>query len=354
MEKIIISDIDELIRIIIDTGKTVDFVNIDFTGLYTDVGFKLSGDEDRLNGALNSTICKGLSDFHNDLLKAYCIVKYNSDNLKQLKAVERQKLELVFTVEAGCTDILVAAKDFCDSLKQAVESVTTDMTGSQKTALFLTAILSVGGYYALDSYNTRKSTETAAQSDVTLSENTANKEIALAQIERQKMDSLITVLENSIKSNSAANERAIKFKSQAEKAYHGIIKQSLLAGAKDIHYRGATNVSLDEEQAKELVVSNKKKLDNQNGIHPVEITSIRWTDAENLSVTARSPDSVSTFIMSVDTTYVDKSELDILINDGFGSKDIIYVSGSFKVRGGFIEKAIASGIYKDKPEDNEI
>lgn len=163
MQKVDIGNLDEIIATIAEQNTILDLNSIDFSGLYPEIGIKLIGDESRLNGTLNSTICKGLSDFHNDFLKAYCIIKYNSDNLKQLKQDERQKLEFVYTVNPGCTDILVAAKDFCDSLKQAVDSVTKDMTGTQKTALFLVAVLSVGGYFAFDSYNERLKAEMAAQ-----------------------------------------------------------------------------------------------------------------------------------------------------------------------------------------------
>lgn len=354
MEKVDIDNLDRIIATIAEQNTTLDFNAIDFTSLYPEIGIKLIGDENRLNGTLNSTICKGLSDFHNDFLKAYCIIKYNTDNLKQLKQDERQKLEFVYTVNPGCTDILVAAKEFCDSLKQAVDSVTKDMTGTQKTALFLVAVLSVGGYFAFDAYNERIKAEITAEKETTTAQITAQKEVSLAGIERDRMDKLVEVLEKSIESNNIANERAIKFKSQADKAYEGIVKQSLAAGATEIQYRGATKVKLDQDQAKEMIFKNKQQLVTENGVKAVEIASIRWTDDGNLSVSARTGSGNSIFLMSVDTTYVEPSEVDILINDGFGKKEIIYVNGSFKVRGGFVEKAIASSISKEKPLGSEL
>lgn len=353
MQKVDIHNLDQIIATIAEQNTTLDLNSIDFSGLYPEIGIKLIGDENRLDGTLNSTICKGLSDFHNDFLKAYCIIKYNSDNLKQLKQDERQKLEFVYTVNPGCTDILVAAKDFCDSLKQAVDSVTKDMTGTQKTALFLVAVLSVGGYFAFDSYNERLKAEMTAQKETAIAETTAKKEVSLAEIGRDRMDKLVGALEKSIESNNAANERALKFKAQADKAYQGMVKQSLAAGATEIQYRGATKATLDQDEAKEMISNNKQQLVTETGVRAVEIASVRWTDDDNLSVTARTENGDSVFLMSVDTTYVEQAEVDILINDGFGKKEVIYVNGSFKVRGGFVEKAIASGISKDKPLESE-
>ncbi|EGR1451197.1 hypothetical protein O1D40_001731 [Vibrio cholerae] len=353
MQKVEICDLEEIISQIVEKNTSIDFNSIDFSGLYPDIGIKLIGDESRLNGTLNSTICKGLSDFHNDFLKAYCIIKYNSDNLKQLKQGERQKLEFIYTVNPGCTDILVAAKDFCDSLKQAVDSVTKDMTGTQKTALFLVAVLSVGGYFAFDSYNERLKAEIAAQKETAIVQTTAEKEVSLAEIERDRMDKLVDALEKSIESSNAANERALKFKAQVDKAYEGMVKQSLAAGATKIQYRGATKVTLGEDEARDMISKNKKQLVTETGVRGVEVASVRWTDDGNLSITARTENRDSVFLLSVDTTYVDQSEVDVLINDGFGKKEIIYVNGSFKVRGGIVERAIASGISKEKPLESE-
>jgi|GEM_PF-1508442 len=353
MQKVDIHNLDNFIATIAEQNAALDINNIDFSGLYPKIGIKLIGDESRLNGTLNSTICKGLSDFHNDFLKAYCIIKYNSDNLKQLKQGERQKLEFVYTVNPGCTDILVAAKDFCDSLKQAVDSVTKDMTGTQKTALFLVAILSVGGYFAFDSYNERLKAEMALQKETVIAQTAAKKDVSLAEIEYDRMDKLVGALEKSIESNNAANDRALKFKAQADKAYQGMVKQSLVAGATEIQYRGAIKVTLDQDEAKEMISKNRQQLVTETGVKAVEVASVRWTDDGNLSVTARTENGDSVFLMSVDTTYVEQSEVDILINEGFGKKDVIYVNGSFKVRGGVVEKAIASSISKDKPLEFE-
>ncbi|EGR2828352.1 TPA: hypothetical protein ACMDN5_001906 [Vibrio cholerae] len=345
-------DIDILIEKLKDTHEILDFHSIDFSGLYPEIGIKLIGDEDRLNGTLNSTICKGLSDFHNDFLKAYCIIKYGHDNLKQLKTVERQSLEFVYTVNPGCTSILVEAKEFCDSIKQVVDSVTKNMTGREKTSLFLIAILALGGYYSFDSYNDRIKAELSAEKEVSMAKNANDKEVSLAEIERDKMKSLVDALQASIADNASASKRSNQFIAQADKAYQGIVKQSLTAGAIEIQYQGATNVVLSQDEAKEIVSNNKQQLVTENGIKAVEILSIRWTDDDNLSVTARIVDSTSTFIMSVDSTYVEQTEIEILVNEGFGKKEVIYVDGSYKIRGLSVEKAVATKIFKEDPSLN--
>ncbi|KNH56820.1 hypothetical protein [Vibrio cholerae] len=142
-----VSDFESLLKKVANEQEDFQLKDIDLTKLYPVLGLKLSGDEERLNGQLTSTICKGLTEFHLDLQKAYCIVRYNTDNLQKLRSKDKKQLEVIFKVESGCTNIIADITALLESLKDVVHKATDNMTGRQKTAFFISIVFSIGGAY---------------------------------------------------------------------------------------------------------------------------------------------------------------------------------------------------------------
>tara|TARA_R110002124_G_scaffold102820_1_gene251195 strand:- start:6119 stop:7336 length:1218 start_codon:yes stop_codon:yes gene_type:complete len=107
--------------------------------------------EIKLKGAqfhhsLTSTVMKGLLDFQEGLYRSYCIAKYNSSDLRYLDENERNKLELVIVVNAGCTEILATIQSAIDSIKEFC----VDMTPTQKIVALSLILLAITGYFAIN------------------------------------------------------------------------------------------------------------------------------------------------------------------------------------------------------------
>lgn len=327
-----VSDFEKLIKLISDNTEDVQLKDIDLSKIYPILGVKLTGNEQRLNGQLTSTICKGLSEFHLDLQKAYCIVRYNSDNLQKLRTEDKKNLEIIFKVEPGCTNIIGDLTALLDSLKDVVHKATDNMTGNQKTAFFLTLVLSIGGAYAFSSYT-----------DLQKQKLTSEKEIKLAELNKGQIDTFTTALVDVVKDNNVALEKQAKVDAQTQKGYQGLIKTALLSGATNVDFNGATSAVLDIASASDMVANNQPSLETTEAKHPLDIISIKRTSDDNLSVTAKLESSEATFNLVVNTSFIEPSEIEILFN-GLRNNQLVYVDGSYKVRQGVIEKAIASSV----------
>jgi len=147
MDKLIkiknLSDMEAVLQLLQD-GEDVEVENLDFSNLKP-LQIKIYGDEDKYNGTLPSSLCYGLCDFQNELLKTYCLIKYKTDNLRYLKNADRELLEVVFDIKPGCTDLLASLTDFTKACGEAFSKMTQGMSGTQKTACMIILILSLAG-----------------------------------------------------------------------------------------------------------------------------------------------------------------------------------------------------------------
>lgn len=323
--------LQKLINDISSKSQDNDLSFIDLTSLYPHITVKLEGSND-LNGQLTSTICKGLADFHTDFLKAYCIVKYGSDNLKNLKPAERDKLEIVFNVEPGCTQIFADIKDCLSSLKEVITVASDGLTGNQKTALFLIAIISCGGYFAYSEYIDLQKAQVAASKDISIKE--AN---------NQQIKAWTDSLDKIVIANTKLAETKVKLNAQMDKAYQGIVKTGIAAGATEIKLSGTSSVVLNEKDSKQFTTSAKKPLMTLEQTYTLEIDSIKRTSDGNLTASARVDGSENSFVLAVDTTFIEQDEVNILF-EAFKNGNTVNVHGNYKIRSGAIEKAQASTI----------
>ncbi len=332
-----LSDFEQLVETIISSQDELQLKDIDFSNLYPALGLKLSGNEERLNGQLTSTICKGLTEFHLDLQKAYCIVRYNTDNLQKLRSEDKKQLEVIFKVEPGCTNIIGDLTALLESLKDVVHKATDNMTGNQKTAFFITLVLSLGGAYAFSAYTDLQKAELAA-----------DKEIKLAELNKGQIDTFTTALADVVKDNNVAMEKQAKVNAQTAKGYQGLIKTALNSGATTVEFKGVDTASLDQAAAQDMIANNQAALETKEENYGLEIASIKRSADDNLSVTASLEGSEQTFNVIVNTSFIEQSEVEILF-DGFKNNQLVYIEGSYKIRSGVIEKANASSISSTAP-----
>lgn len=329
-----LDDLNSLVEQLTDNIAELELQNINLSSLYSNIELKLTDSTGNLDGQLSSTLCRGLAEFHQELIKAYCIVKYNTDNLSKLKAEEKAQLEVVFTVKAGCTDIVGDLTNLLNALKGALSKVTDGMTGNQKIALLVLTISGVLGYNAFSDFSTYKTTELAA-----------TKEIKMAELNTAQSNQVISALVDVIKDNSHAMDKNEKVANQINKGYQGLIKTSLAVGAENIEFKGATVASLTKASAERMISSNQPSLTNQEDRLLLEIASIKRT-GNSLSVSVHVQGSDSTFPLAVSTEFFGQEELNVLF-DAFKNNESVYVDGAFKIRAGVIEKGVASAIISN-------
>lgn len=139
-----LSDVESLLHRLKNGEEfTVENLNINFVNV---VNFKIYGDPERYNGTIPASLAQGMCEFQTELYKAYTLVKHGTDNLKHLTKKDREELEIIFKVEPGCTDLIVAIKDVIDSFGIAFERSTQGMTGTEKAiCLVLISLLLTGG-----------------------------------------------------------------------------------------------------------------------------------------------------------------------------------------------------------------
>lgn len=102
---------------------------------------KLIGSQ--FHGSLTSSVMKGLIELQEGINRSYCLAKYGNADLRQLTDTELQKLELVVSIEEGCTDLLGNLQGLIDSLKELLK----DMSPSQKFTIIMAIILGIVGSY---------------------------------------------------------------------------------------------------------------------------------------------------------------------------------------------------------------
>lgn len=323
-------DFQKLLARLSDTNDVITLSDIDLSRIYPTIALKLTGDDNRLNGLLTSSICKGLADFHYDLLKSYCIAKYNSDNLQKLNNTEKKQLEIVFKVEPGCTNIIADITELLNSLKGVIDKATDNMTGNQKTAFFIMCVLGVSGAYTFNQYTDLQKAELAA-----------NKEMKLAELNKSQITTITDTLENIVKDNNLTLEKYAKINAQSEKGYQNLIKAALTSGATKVEYMGSSTAVLEQADLEEISSPTQPQLKTENESYELEISSVK-RNGLNLSVTANR-ENQDNFNLSIDTSYIEAAEIDLLLQ-ALKNKSKILVNGSFKVRDGRIEKAIASKI----------
>lgn len=329
MDKIIISNLDDL-KVILDrinTGEEILISNLDFSVL-SKVTLKIIGKD--YNGKLNSNIVVALNNYQNELQKLYCMVRYNSNNLRSLSLEDKKLLTVEYEIKEGCTEIINALTSFFDTTGRAFEKMTAGMSGNQKTACMIFLILCVTvGWCARDYYTHLASVD----------EN--QKDIAGQRLEIEKIKAIQEGVKATVGNNPKAEKLASDTEKQARNIYSSTIK--LLPSVDNVEITsGISSVNLDKNGISSIIATEKSKLQTVEANKILNIESIKKS-LDRLAITCSETGSDYTFILSVDKSFIEDDEISIIF-DNFKNDKPINVFGSFKVRDGVIEKANATTI----------
>lgn len=315
MNKMIITNEEQLFELLarLSNNEDIALEQIDLTA-FTQVKFKITGEE--YQGTITSSLCYSLTQFHDSLLRLYCLSKYKDENLARLTEADKQKLELTFEVKEGCTlwgvDFGEIASNIGSNLaKLALEK----MNGTQLTIISVMIILALTGIKIYNRYS---------------------------QKEEKKAE--ITENSNTLAQFSALTEKMQEMFERSQEMYIEHLKtykepQSISVSIAD------TEVKLNQADIHELTKRTRRTLTNEDGIKEIEIESIKKT-IDKLVVTARLVNADYTFPLYVDTSFIEKEETDLLF-DAFKNNLSIRVLADFKSFQGKIEKANASSIFSE-------
>ncbi|EMM0854453.1 hypothetical protein ISO73_16325 [Morganella morganii subsp. morganii] len=310
----------------IKQGEQIGIDQIDLSSL-ANVKIKAYGDGDQFSGQLTSSICSGLRDFHTELLKVYCIIRYGSDNLRYLKDSEKEALEVIFKIDPGCTQILVEMKEFISACGDAFKKVTEGMNGNLKATCYIATVLTVAGYFAFDNYSDRQTNLEAAQAE------------ASTQIEQQRI--LKDAVLEALKINGEKPPMIDEIETKASQAYEKALKPLSDADKVEIYSAGKESV-LGNKELNEFIANPTPKLETSESTKILEIEGIKRSP-EKLTVTCSERGSDISFTLYVDLSFINQTEVDILF-DAFKKNKPVSVQGSYKERSGIIERANASTI----------
>lgn len=134
--------------------------------------------------SLTTTVMKGILELQEAILRSYCIAKYDSSDLRHLEGYERNQLELVITVNAGCTELVAETKELLKAFKELL----VGLSPKQKIAvisLLLISITTMYGFNVTQDYFLQKDSN---QTKLALEQDKNQTEIAL---EKEKTNQLL-------------------------------------------------------------------------------------------------------------------------------------------------------------------
>lgn len=338
MEKLIkistLKDMENILTLI-QKGEDIEVESLDFSSLKR-LEIKIYGDEERYNGTLPSSLCYGLCDFQNELLKTYCLIKYKTDNLRYLKNADRDLLEVVFEIKPGCTELLASLTDFTKACGDAFSKMTEGMSGTQKTACMVILILSLAGGSLIY-------TQIEAKHDIAVQKIDAQKDEAKAKTENERMIILRDGMLDAIhKSDGADGEQVAEgIKLHTAKAYEGILKP--LTDADKVEINGAAGkIQLSQNDIHTYVSNPIQKAQHYDQVLEVGIDAIKKSP-DKLTVTCHKVGSDANFVVYVDLSFVEPQEVALLF-DAFKKSSTVKMQGNFKIRAGVIEQANLSSV----------
>ncbi len=331
-----LSDVESLLhRLKKGEEFTVENLNINFVNV---VNFKIYGDPERYNGTIPASLAQGMCEFQTELYKAYTLVKHGTDNLKHLTKKDREELEIIFKVEPGCTDLIVAIKDVIDSFGIAFERSTQGMTGTEKAICLVLISLLLTGAWLVKSHLKNKHEKDMKQLELDEAKEDNNSENERMRILK---DGIVEVLSAS-SATPAARDISEGIQNHAANAVVGVLKG--VSDADKVEFNGLAKIELDQKDIKEMIQNPREKMTNSELTVEVEIEGIKKTP-EKLTVTCRKVGEDYSFPAYVLTEFFDKEETDLLY-DAMKESDTTKLFGDYKIRSGIIELAMISRISK--------
>lgn len=103
---------------------------------------RIDVDGERYHSTVPGELARGIWDLQEAIYKAASFALTGSDDSRRLTAAQRQRLELVFTVSAGSTDLMASLESFFAALGEGFKT----MDDGKKAKVLVTIAVIVAGY----------------------------------------------------------------------------------------------------------------------------------------------------------------------------------------------------------------
>lgn len=180
----------EQLEQLLASPETIDNSHLEI-GDIAPIEIKLVGNI--FHNSITSTVMHGLLDIQESIYRSYAIAKNGDDNLSSLTSYEKERLELVFTIHPGCTEIIADIRGLIQDFKDLL----VDMTPKQKLAVISLFLLTVFGCYAVTQLKDYYIEKNKNQTQIQLQEDENATKI---ELEKQKTEQFKSIEESMIKS----------------------------------------------------------------------------------------------------------------------------------------------------------
>lgn len=250
--------------------------------------FHVQIEGDRYNGTMTPKLMAGFIEFHEQLLRAYAEVRYDSPALTRLTGAEKAELDLVFQISKGCTDGKGSLDEIINKLVSALPM--NKMTGGQVSAFLIVAVLSFAGYHIFSDWS-------AADLEKARLEAKAKSDDTNAQI----ISKLADVIAGQQMTKDAARVR--------DRATEGY--RSIVAGAPDASSMEIQNEHYNADELEKIRAQEPKDRVRAERREEVFIEMVKRSQ-EHLALTLRLPTEEYTFPGRVELSTFDPDKLDEL------------------------------------------
>lgn len=245
---------------------------------------------DRYKGTMTPKLMAGFIEFHEQLLRAYAEIRYDSPILTRLTGPEKAELDLVFEISKGCTEGRGSLDEIINKLVSALPM--NKMTGTQVTTLLIVVVLSFGGYHVFKDWS-------AASLEKARLEARHNSDEANGKI----IDQLVGVIASQGMTKDA--ERVLE---RAEEGYRSIVEGAPDATSMNIQAEHYNADELDKIRAQEP--KSRTRAERREN---VLIEMVKRSQG-HLSLTLRLPGDEYTFPGKVELSTFDPAKLDELFD----------------------------------------
>ncbi|MEG9531610.1 hypothetical protein [Mannheimia indoligenes] len=321
--------------------EKIDLDNVEFSFLQ-EVKIKIQGDPLRYNGSINYAICKGICEFQNEIWRAFAEIKTGKPHITQLTQEEKEALEITFTVNEGCTEIIAELKDMFIAMRKLFKEVTNGMTGTQKTLTCTALVLGIGGaVIGIKWLDNQKEIEIAK---IQSAENQV-KQTSESEVLKQAFKTIQDVANES--SNSRFKQSIQTVEEHTEKAYSEVVRSVSDAEMVTISQGSHTEIKLDKPQLNQIVeeLTAKEKTKTAPETLDLYIDGVKRQEGK-ISIFARTI-SGETFTANIDPDMLGDDGVNAII-DRIKDINTIKLSGMVKRRAGKIEQATFSAIAVDE------
>lgn len=119
-------------------------------GAWPEINIDIKGK--RYQSSLPVKLMEGFICFQQSVDKAYSTILYDSSSRQKLTSIDKEILELVFTIEKGSTNATGGGGDWLNALFEKLDVVFNGMTGKEKIALIAIVAISIAGTYIGHTY----------------------------------------------------------------------------------------------------------------------------------------------------------------------------------------------------------